>query len=95
MCQVVEFSAVENTEMAKVMLEPTCLRLAGHHQTGRHQPRQPAVATAPQGPPGTKVEEEDMSKHGEKEQRTGSKHSLIWARGGGGIIGQQVISALQ
>ncbi len=58
---VVKFCAVEDSVMAKVMLQPPCLGLTGHHQARRHHPRQPVVAKVPEHTPGQNVDDDNVS----------------------------------
>ena len=76
MKDVIELGVIEDSMVSKVMLQPSCLSLAGHHQTRRHQPRQPVVAKVPQHPPSQKMDDEDVSKQGNKEPGFHFEHAL-------------------
>ena len=73
---VIESCAIEDSVVAKVVLEPAGLSLTGGHQASRHQPCPPAVAIVPQQPPSQKVDQEDVSKQSHKEPRVHFEHAL-------------------
>ena len=73
---MVILGGVEDSVVAKVVLQPARLSLTGHHQASRHHPRQPVVAKVPEHPPGQEVDGKDVSKQSRKEPTLHFEHTL-------------------
>ena len=73
---MVELGAIEHGVVSEVVLEPASLGLTGDYQESGEQPSGPVVAKVPEDPPAEQVEEDDVSKQGNKEPRLHFEHSL-------------------
>ena len=76
MKDVIEPGAVEDSVVAKVVLQPAGLSLGSAHTHGRDDPSGPRVSKVPEHPPGSHLEEDNVSKKGQKEPRVDFEISL-------------------
>ena len=73
---MVELCAVEDSVMAKVVLQPACLCLCRGDEDGGSQPGGPRVATVPQEQNGSNVEQNNVREVCNEEPRVGFEQSL-------------------
>ena len=73
---VIQPGAVEHSVVSKIMLQPASLSLCSAHAHGRDDPSGPRVAKVPEHPPGSHLEEDNVSKKGHKEPRIDFEISL-------------------
>ena len=76
MKDVIEPGTIEDSVVAKVVLQPASLSLGSAHTHSRDDPSGPRVAKAPEHPPGSHLEEDNVSKKGWKEPRVDFEISL-------------------
>ena len=76
MKDVIQPGAIKHSVVPKIMLQPASLSLRSTHTHSRDDPSGPRVTKVPEHPPGSHLEENDVSKQGHKEPRIDFKISL-------------------
>ena len=76
MKDVIQPGAVEHSVVSEIVLQPASLSLCSAHAHGRDDPSGPRVAKVPEHPPGSHLEEDNVSRKGHKEPRIDFEISL-------------------